>query len=287
MKRVNFKNSVIALAISLVVVSCGGGNSNKQQENIEIAAVEQQEIKARKIETQEVVTQIEPAKWISGDFKLIYDEQPMVVMEAMAGKGGELKGHQTLVRIKDKLYWHTVSGDDEAYLLFSMENGTLMLYEFNPHTKQAVRKKANFETIEGALRWNLTESIYASPKDRDKMTKTGTEIIAGINCEVYKNESSLDMEKLNKETQGLEALAKMLGGDTKQLEEQKKQMAGMDGTATWWIDPTKERFVARKHVHLKMFGRTTDMVTHNVLFFTDSHIDASEIPDMSEYTFLN
>jgi hypothetical protein len=31
MKKVNFKNSVIALAIGLVMVSCGGGNSNKQQ----------------------------------------------------------------------------------------------------------------------------------------------------------------------------------------------------------------------------------------------------------------
>jgi hypothetical protein len=30
MTRVNFKNSVIALAIGLTVVSCGGGNSNKQ-----------------------------------------------------------------------------------------------------------------------------------------------------------------------------------------------------------------------------------------------------------------
>jgi hypothetical protein len=30
MTKVNFKNSLIALAIGLVVVSCGGGNSNKQ-----------------------------------------------------------------------------------------------------------------------------------------------------------------------------------------------------------------------------------------------------------------
>jgi hypothetical protein len=30
MKKVNFKNSVIALAIGLVTVSCGGGNTNKQ-----------------------------------------------------------------------------------------------------------------------------------------------------------------------------------------------------------------------------------------------------------------
>ena len=30
MKKVNFKNSVIALAIGLVMVSCGGGNSSKQ-----------------------------------------------------------------------------------------------------------------------------------------------------------------------------------------------------------------------------------------------------------------
>jgi hypothetical protein len=33
MKRENFKNSLIALAIGLVMVSCGGGNSNKQSQN--------------------------------------------------------------------------------------------------------------------------------------------------------------------------------------------------------------------------------------------------------------
>jgi hypothetical protein len=31
MKKVNFRNSVIAMAISLVMVSCGGGNSSKKQ----------------------------------------------------------------------------------------------------------------------------------------------------------------------------------------------------------------------------------------------------------------
>ena len=35
MTKVNFKNSVIALAIGLVMVSCGGGNSKQQQSTAE------------------------------------------------------------------------------------------------------------------------------------------------------------------------------------------------------------------------------------------------------------
>ena len=34
MKSINFKISVIALSVGLVMVSCGGGKSNKQREAV-------------------------------------------------------------------------------------------------------------------------------------------------------------------------------------------------------------------------------------------------------------
>jgi len=294
MKSVNLKNNllatlsihlwVIALAVGLVtVVSCGGNRSDSQQ-----PAGEQQEMQAIEAQEQQTAPQKEPTDWLRGDFKLSYEEKPMTLTAGLMGKQDNTTTRYTWIRVKDKLYVHSVVvGAGESHVLFSMENGTLMCYTFNPQKKIAAKGKANFETIDGALIWNLEASVYASPKGMEKMTKTGTENIAGINCDVYKNEAELTNEQLDKETKGLEALAGLLGGDTKQMEETKKQFGGMSGTTTYWIDPAKKRFIARKHIYLNMNGKITDVVTHFVTFFQDSNIDASEIPDISEYAIQN
>ena len=287
---------IALLAIGMVMVSCGGGNANKRQiaENVaieqqEIDVQETEEIEAQEIDEPEIETSPEQTDWLSGDFKLEFEEKPMIISSIMGGKKDNTTARYTIVRIKDKLYWHVVMvGEGEVYSLFCMENGVLMYYALNPKTKKAVKQKANFKTIEGALRWNLEASVYALLKNgTDKMTKIGTEKIAGIDCDVYKNDAELTNEKIDKETKGLEALAEKLGGDTKQLQAMKKQFGGMNGTTTIWIDPTKKRFIARKHVYLNMNGKITDEVTHFVTFFQDGNIDASEIPNMSEYSIQN
>ena len=89
---------------------------------------------------------------------------------------------------------------------------------------------------------------------RDRLWAIPNEEEVFLRSEKIKNESALDKEKLEKETKGLETLAGLLGGDTKQIKETKKQVSGMNGTATYWIDPAKDKFIARKHVYLNMNG---------------------------------
>jgi hypothetical protein len=281
---------LMAVAVSMLAVSCGGSGGNRQQsaENAvsEEQEIQEQEIQGQEIDAQEEETPEEQKTWIYRDFKLKYDEKPMFITTAFTGQGGDISASQSLVRVKDKLYSHTVTGDEEGYLLFSMENGVLMMYELNPQQKVAVKSKANFRTIEGALTWNLESSVYAQTRGADPKTRIRTEEIAGIVCDVYQNEAELTKQKMDEETKGFEALAKALGGDTKELDNFKKQIGDMNGIATTWIDPNRVNLVLRKHVRITMLGRTTDAVTHNVTFFSDTDIDASEIPNMSEYHIL-
>ena len=281
---------LITLVIAIVMVSCGGGKSNTQQKIAENSTGGQQDIEAQ-VETQEISLQKEiqnePTDWVSGDFKLMFEGKPIDVSGIMGGKNDNLTARYTIVRVKDKLYWNVVVvGEGEINSLFCMENGTLMYYALNPQTREAARRKANFETIEALLRWNLAESVYASTKGTDTIPKTGTEQVAGINCDVYKKET----EMTNPQTEaakGLEALAVMLGSDTSDIDKMKNQIGGIAGTTTFWIDPTRKNFVARKHVYLNMNGKITDEVTHVVTFFSDRNVDASEIPNISEYSLQN
>jgi hypothetical protein len=281
---------LITLVLAIVTVSCGGGKSNTQQKIAENSTGGQQDIEAR-VETQEISPQKEiqnePTDWLSGDFKLMFEGKPIDVSGIMGGKNDNLTARYTIVRVKDKLYWNVVVvGEGEINSLFCMENGTLMYYALNPQTREAARRKANFETIEALLRWNLAESVYASTKGTDTIPKIGTEQVAGINCDVYKKET----EMTNPQTEaakGLEALAVMLGSDTSEIDKMKNQIGGIGGTTTFWIDPTRENFVARKHVYLNMNGKITDEVTHVVTFFSDRNVDASEIPNISDYSLQN
>ena len=80
MEKIGFKISVIAVAISLTVVSCGSGseNSNKRQN----AENEQQEIAAQEVQKSE--TKQERTDWLGGDFKLSYEEKPMAVFAGIS-----------------------------------------------------------------------------------------------------------------------------------------------------------------------------------------------------------
>jgi hypothetical protein len=192
------------------------------------------------------------------------------------------------VRVNNKLYIHSidVNTKDEAHIIFCTENGILVSYTFNPHTKRAVRQKANFKSIEGAMRWNFEQSVCAIPK-RDEMLKTGSEEVAGIMCDVYQNSKDAKTDKETqkgiKEAEALSNLAKALGNtDTKQFDALKAQVNNTKGTATTWLHPIVN-LIMRTHVKLHFMGRNLDMDTHVVSFFQDSNIDASEIPSMSGY----
>jgi hypothetical protein len=67
MKKVNFKNSMIALAIGLVMISCGGGNSNKQSG------------------TEATETKMETAKVSSG--------QQLITNDIKTGEGSEARNY--------------------------------------------------------------------------------------------------------------------------------------------------------------------------------------------------
>jgi len=230
---------------------------------------------------------------LSGDFKITFEYYPYVAINAISGANDKTKAIYTYVKIKDKmLYRGEVENEAVLYYLYCMENGTLIEYVFNPDKKEAIKKKAKKETLEEILLSGyLRETVYETLKNRDEMTNAGTEEIAGIKCAVYKNNADKANERLaktQKEVEGLAALAKALGGDTKGIDAIKEKVSGIDGVTTYWIDPTKDKFIARKHIYLNMNGKITDSDSHTVTFFKEGNISDAEIPyNMSEYKLLN
>ena len=287
---------ILTLIINLLMISCSDGSSAKQQNETETPEIqteqvnEQQDFEENTAEIeQSMEIKKEPTNWLTGDFKIEYDWYPYVAMNAVAGTNDNTNAHYKIVKTRDKvLYYGTVNGA-ETFSLFCFENGKLFCYDFNPYKKKAVKKSTKYETLEElVVTLKAFTEIYTNPKKFDELTKAGTEEIAGIKCAVYKNtadKANERLEKAKKEADGWAALSKALGNqDTKDIEAMKAQLSGIDGVTTYWIDPTKNKFIARKHIYLNMNGKITDADSHVVTLFQEGNIDDSEIPyNMSEY----
>jgi hypothetical protein len=228
----------------------------------------------------------EPVDWLSGDFKLALDEVSNIPAMAMTGAGGE-KVRKSAIKVKDQLFYTTTEGGLKQ-VLYRIEDGAVVSYLLVPEVKKALRTVSNWTSLEAILKSELGASVWSEHRNPDELTEAGTEEIAGIKCIVYKiDDDKADERKkeFQKEADGFAALAKALGGDTKEIDAMKERFGGVGGTAKWWIDPARQKFVARRHINMKgVNGKAIDMVTHNVTFFAPGTAHASEIPDMSEYT---
>jgi hypothetical protein len=86
MKRVNFKNSVIAMAIGLVMVSCVGGSGKKVGEQLVDKIVEEA---TKDVKIKEKVSE---TKWPSNEYTKQASKPDMEITEADDFELGNVKG---------------------------------------------------------------------------------------------------------------------------------------------------------------------------------------------------
>jgi len=292
MKRILLLTACL-VATMLFSVSCSGNANRKTADNT--TGTEQAEAVAAADETepdtetaqetaQETETPPEKIDWLAGDFKIELDEIPDAAIKIISGTGsGAQKVHKKAIKSGDVLYYYTSDGNLNHFI-FRPEGGKIVSYALVPQAKAAARTVSGWESVEAVLKSELGASVWSEPKDWDKMTKTGTETVAGVLCEVW--EISADSEASREsaaEIEAFAALAKALGsGD--EIDKMKNAFSMKEGGAKWWIDPTRNRFTARKHVRIDIGGRLTDETTGEVTFFEAGNAHAGEIPDLSTYT---
>jgi hypothetical protein len=270
MEKLNFKNSVIALAMGLVMTACIGGGSRSKSSGDESEnageQIETQSVNESEGHTKQVQVSADPHAWMESDFKLQFDYTPL--------PGQPTTANYTLVRNGETLYIVTATGGSEKHELFKTENGSVVNYVFSKEKKIAMRQVSTAKTLTDVVKRGTYETVTSNPGKISEMEKQADETIAGVKCDVY-----LAIPKVKSDVDGLIALLGDKGKDLKKL----KQQVENDNSAIYWIDK-QNRFIAKKHVSLNLGAHKAESDQWVVTIFQQGNIGAGEIPDISKYT---
>jgi len=271
-----FKNSLIALAIVLMLMgtACGGNKSKKSNDKEEeVSEVVEEEIIQEKKEAE---------YWYFKNFKVSFT----VNMTAGINMGKSQIVERTIMRVGEKIYEkRTASGTTMEYLT-CIEDGVVVNYMFNSKAnKKAARTvKQNVKSINNAALGMMNENIIgevALNMNSSKISKAGTEKIAGIDCEIYKRDA-----KNEKELKELENLAKLAGNNSEKMKSLVDD--AKESYAKYWINPNYDKLILKKQVHIKLNGKLNEDVAWEITELQFDNFDYSDATfDLCGYEIMN